>query len=318
MKYTVIKGTVAALALISSAALAQAQDWSPEGPVTVMIAFQAGGGADTMGRLLAQELADRNGWEMIPENVVGRGGAAMAEELADQPADGLAIGISVSEAMTYNLQAARNPSYSLDDFEYLSAITGSQMGIIARADRGWTTLADVAAAAQAGEEISFGAMSQKLADGAYIIGNALGIEFTTVMVNGGRGGLNGVVAEDIDIAWAAGVQTAGVRAGDVVNLVSAENEALRVSPDAPLLSDFDVPFTFGVNFMVIAPDGLPEEVSATYQAAIAEILNDPDSELVGMISRAFSGPMVVQGDDLRALIDAGYEEAGALLEASSE
>jgi tripartite-type tricarboxylate transporter receptor subunit TctC len=81
MKYTVFKGTVAALALISSAALAQAQDWSPEGPVTVMIAFQAGGGADTMGRLLAQELADRNGWEMIPENVVGRGGAAMAEEL---------------------------------------------------------------------------------------------------------------------------------------------------------------------------------------------------------------------------------------------
>jgi tripartite-type tricarboxylate transporter receptor subunit TctC len=318
MKHNVFKGTVAALALISSVALAQAQDWSPEGPVTVMIAFQAGGGADTMGRLLAQELADRNGWEMIPENVVGRGGAAMAEELADQPADGLAIGISVSEAMTYNLQAARNPSYSLDDFEYLSAITGSQMGIIARADRGWTTLADVAAAAQAGEEISFGAMSQKLADGAYIIGNALGIEFTTVMVNGGRGGLNGVVAEDIDIAWAAGVQTAGVRAGDVVNLVSAENEALRVSPDAPLLSDFDVPFTFGVNFMVIAPDGLPEEVSATYQAAIAEILNDPDSELVGMISRAFSGPMVVQGDDLRALIDAGYEEAGALLEASSE
>ena len=317
MKFTMFKGAVAALAL-AGATTATAEDWTPEGPVSVMIAFQAGGGADTMGRLLAQELADRNGWEVIPENVTGRGGAAMAEALLEQPADGLAIGITVSEAFTYNIQAARNPSYSLDDFTYLSTITGSQMGIIARADRGWSTLADVAAAAQAGEDISFGAMSQKLADAAYVIGNALDVEFTTVMVKGGRGGLNGVVAEDIDIAWAAGVQTPGIKAGDIVNLVSAEEGALKVSPDAQMLAEYDVPFTFGVKFMVVAPGGMSNDVSMAYQTAIAEVLNDPEGELNKMISRAFAGPIVVQGDDLRAMLDKGYEEAGALLEASAD
>lgn len=317
MKFTMFKGAAVALALVG-ATTATAEDWAPEGPVSVMIAFQAGGGADTMGRLLAQELAERNGWEVIPENVTGRGGAAMAEALMEQPADGLAIGITVSEAFTYNIQAARNPSYTLDDFTYLSTITGSQMGIIARADRGWATLADVAAAAQAGEDISFGAMSQKLADAAYVIGNSMGIEFTTVMVQGGRGGLNGVVAEDIDIAWAAGVQTPGVKAGDIVNLASAEDAPLNVSPDAPLLAEYDVPFTFGVKFMVVAPGGMSDDVSMAYQTAIAEILNDPEGELNQMITRAFAGPLVVQGDDLRALLDKGYEEAGALLEASAQ
>lgn len=316
MKIAYLKGAVAALALITTGA--QAQDWEPSGPINMMIGFQAGGGVDTMARLLAQELNERHGWDIIPENLTGRGGGTMAVELAGQPADGLAIGVTVSEALTYGIQASRDPGYDRNDFSYISSITGSQMGIIARADRGWTTLADVVAAVQAGEEISFGAMSQKLADGAYVIGQTLGIEFTTVMVDGGRGGLNGVVAEDIDVAWAAGVQTAGVNSGDIVNLVSAEIEALNVSPDAPLLAEFDVPFTFGVQFMVIAPAGLSDEIRQTYMDAIAEILNDPESELTTMISRAFSGPVVVQGDDLRAAVDLSFEEAGRLLDASAE
>ena len=101
-------------------------------------------------------------------------------------------------------------------------------------------------------------MSPKLADAAYVIGKANGVEFTTVMVKGGKGGLNGVVADDLDVAWAAGVQTPGVKAGDLVNLVSAETSPLRISPDAPMLEQYNVPFTFGVQFMVIAPAGLDE------------------------------------------------------------
>lgn len=318
MKRTLWRGAVAALAVTLSTVGAQAQDWEPNGPIKMMIAFRAGGGADTMGRLLAEELTARKGWEIIPENVTGKGGATMAVALKAEPSDGLAIGVTVSEATTYNVQAARNPGYAVDDFDYISTISGSQMGIIAKADRGWKTLADVIAAAKAGEDISFGAMSQKLADGAYVIGKENGVEFTTVMVKGGKGGLNGVVADDIDVAWAAGVQTPAVQSGDIVNLVSAEAGALNISPDAPLLTDFNVPFSFGVKFMVMAPAGLPDAAKDSYMSAIADVLNDPESKLTQFVTRAFSGPELIQGDDLRAFIDANYDAAGALLDASSE
>lgn len=311
------KGAVAGVALALSTTAAMAEDWAPTGPVKMMIAFRAGGGADTLGRLLAEELGTRQGWQIIPENVTGKGGATMATALKDEPADGMSIGVTVSEATTYNVQAARNPGYTIDDFDYISTLTGSQMGIIAKADRGWQTLGDVIEAARAGETITFGAMSQKLADGTYVIGKANGVEFTTVMVQGGKGGLNGVVADDLDVAWAAGVQTPGVLAGDLVNLVSAEDGALRISPEAPLLAEFDVPYTFGVKFMVVAPAGMPDAARTAYMTAIAEILNDPDSKVATFASKAFSGPEVIQGDDLRALIDQGYEEAGALLDDSS-
>lgn len=318
MKLATFKAALAGLALAVVPSAAQAEDWEPSGPIKMMIAFQAGGGVDTLGRLLAEELTARKGWEIIPENVTGKGGGTMAVALKEEPADGLSIGMTVSESPTYNAQAARNPGYGLEDFTYLSAITGSQMGIIAKADRGWTSLADVIEAAKGGEQISFGAMSQKLADGAYVIGQANGVEFTTVMVQGGKGGLNGVVADDLDIAWAAGVQTPAVMSGDVINLVSAEADALRVSPDAPLLSAFDVPFTFGVKFIVIAPAGLPDDVKQTYIAAIGDILNDPESKVTAFANRAFSGPEPIQGDDLDAFMQASFDEAGALLDASAE
>ncbi len=318
MKFAFLKSAVATLAIAASAVTANAEDWAPNGPIKMMVAFRAGGGVDTMARLLAEELSARNGWEFIPENVAGKGGATMATALKGEPADGLAIGVTVNEAVTYGVQAARNPGYSVDDFEYLSTLTGSQMGIIAKADRGWNDLGDVIAAAQAGEKITFGAMSPKLADAAYVIGKANGVEFTTVMVKGGKGGLNGVVADDLDVAWAAGVQTSGVKAGELVNLVSAETSPLRISPDAPLLEQYNVPFTFGVQFMVIAPAGLDDAAKSAYITAIAEVLNDPESKVAAFANKAFAGPVVIQGDALRAEIDANYAAAGALLDASAE
>lgn len=297
---------------------AQAQDWKPKGPVRMLVAFRAGGGADTLGRLLAEELAARRGWVIVPENLTGKGGATMATALKKEPADGLSIGVAVTGTFDYNIRALRDPGYMRDDFDYLSTLTGSQMAIIAKADRGWRTLADVIAAAKSGEKITFGAMSQKLADGTHVLGRANGVDFATVMLKGGKAGLNGVIADDLDLAWAAGVQTANVLSGDVVNLVSAEETPLRVSPDAPQLAEYGVPFTFGTKFIVVAPAGLPEATKAAYEEAIREILQDPDSSLALFAAKAFSGPEVVQGAALRALIDAGFDAAGALLEASGE
>ena len=72
-----------------------------------------------------------------------------------------------------------------------------------------------------------------------------------------------------------------------------------------------MPFTFGVQFMVIAPAGLDDEAKSAYITAIAEVLNDPESKVAAFANKAFSGPVVIQGDALRAEIDANYAAAGA-------
>ena len=86
---------IAAFVALASAMPASAQDWTPPGPIKLLIAFAAGGGADTQARLIAQELEARTGWEFIPEQVTGKGGVNLLVAMKDMPNDGTVIGMVV-------------------------------------------------------------------------------------------------------------------------------------------------------------------------------------------------------------------------------
>ncbi|MCP4187207.1 MAG: tripartite tricarboxylate transporter substrate-binding protein [Gammaproteobacteria bacterium] len=318
MFYRFIKTGIVIATLAASITVTNATEWSPSGPIKLMIAFRAGGGVDTQARLIAGDLQERHGWKIIPENLAGKGGAIMARTLKAEPADGLTIGMTVTEAITYSSIASRNAGYSVDDFTMLTTTTGSQMGLFAKTSRGWKTLPDLIAAIKGGQKITLGAMSPRLADGAYILARENGIDFTTVMVKGGKGALNGVLADDLDVGWGAGPQNKSVLAGDLVNLVSGESKPLKVSPDAPLLADFGVPYIMGAKFMFVAPAGLPEDARKVLTDAIIEVVSDPNTKVNAMINKAFSGVETISGSDLDKFMATLSAQDQALLDASSE
>lgn len=308
-------------AALGAAVVAQpalAAGWQPPGPITMMIGFAAGGGADTQARLIAEALEKQHGWKIIPQAVEGKGGANLARKLKDAPADGTAIGIAVSETFSYNMLAARDPGYATGDFTYLVSTAGSQMGVMARSDSPFKSFADVVAAAKAGKAIKFGAMSAKLADGAYLLGKAHGVQFNTVMLKGGKAVLDAVVAGDVDIGWGAGIQGRAVRSGDIVNLVSGEAQRLTDSPDAPTTREVGVDYDFGALFLFVAPAGLPAEAREALASAIVAVVQDPASPVHAFINKGFGGPRVLHGDALRQFVEADAAAAERLLQASAQ
>lgn len=307
--------TLTASLLLIAPIAAQAQ-WAPKGPITMMIGFAAGGGVDTQARLIAEELEARKGWKVIPESVVGKGGAVLAARLAKQPADGTSIGMTVSETTSYNMLAEKNPGYTQKDFTFLTTTNGTQIGIVAKKSRGWKTLADVTAAMKKGEKISFAAASQKLADGAYVVGRAQGVKYNIVSLKGGKAVLDAITAGDVDIGWVAGPQQRGVESGDLVNLVSGEAKRLTMSPDAPTLKEVGIDLDFGVYFMFIAPKGLPADAREALTSAIKDIVNDPKSKAHAFIVKAFGGPDTISGADLDKMVAAELVASKALLEAA--
>lgn len=230
----------------------------------------------------------------------------------------MTIGIGITDTVAYGVLAARDPGYSLDDFDYLATLAGTQMAVVAKASRGWTDFSDVIEAAKAGEEISFGAMTPRLADGAYYIGKVNGVSFNIVSnYKGGQDVLNAINAEDVDVGWVAGPQKSGVQSGDVVNLVNGEDIPLAVSPDAQKLSDIGVEFAFGATFVAMAPAGLPEDAKAALTEAIASAVQDESSKSNAFISRLFA-VKVMTGDEARAYAEREAEAAEALLDATAE
>ena len=309
----------AALTLVSTASpLAVAADWTPPGPIKMMIAFKAGGGADTQARMIAEELEARHGWTIIPEQVTGKGGAVLARALKDEPADGTSIGILVTESLGYNMVAAGNAGYTQADFTPLTTTAGFQMGVVALTSKGWKTFDEMIAAAKGGQEIRFGAMSPRLADLAYLLGKAHGVSFNIVMVRGGKGVMNGLNAGDLDAGWGAGIQTKAVLAGDMVNLASGLSTKLDVTPDAPTMAELGVDFNADGYFMFAAPDGIPDAARETLSSAIAAVVMDESTKAGGFLRKAFGGPVVIQGAELEALLAADEAASADLLKAASE
>lgn len=312
----ILTAAVAALGLAAMSGTAIAEDWAPPGPITLMIGFRAGGGADTQARLIAEALEQEKGWKFIPEQVTGKGGLNLAAALKDAPADGTVIGMAVTETLGYNMAAA-NAGMTPEDFTGLTTTAGFQMGIVAPASKGWSSFDDMIAAAKGGESIRFGAMSPKLADLAYLLGQSQGVDFNIVEVKGGKAVMDGVNAGDLDVGFMAGIQAKGVASGDLVNLASALSSPLVQTPDAPTLGDLGVSYNADGYFVFIAPAGLPDDARAALSQAIADVVNDESSKAGELIKRAFGGSATIMGDDLTTQLANDYDAAGELLSAVS-
>lgn len=296
----------------ATGAVAASNGWKPEGPVKMLIAFRAGGGADTQARLIATQIEEATGWKIIPEQVTGKGGLNAALALKDMPADGTAIAIVVTETLGYNAASAK-AGVSPADFTGLTTTAGFQMGIVAKSDTGWKTFDDVIAAARGGQEIRFGVMSPKLADLAFLLGEENGVDFNIVSVKGGKAVMNGVQAGDMDLGFMAGIQAKGVAAGELVNLASAMSKPLDQTPDAKTLSDYGVKFNADGYFVFVAPAGLPEAARTGLTNAIVAATQSGQAN--GMITKAFGGPVNITGAELDAVLKDGFDGAAMLMDA---
>lgn len=313
---TFLKATATA-ALLSfasmSTALSESQTWAPDGPIKMVIAFAAGGGADTQARLIADDIQAATGWEVIPEQVTGKGGVNALIALKGMPADGTAIAMVVTESIGYNSAAAKGASLTPADFTGLTTTAGFQMAVVAKAEKGWTSVEDMIAAAKEGE-LRFGTMSPRLSDLAFLLGDAQGVDFNIVQVRGGRAVMDGVQAGDMDLGFMAGIQRKGVASGDLVNLASALSEPLVQTPDAPTFADLGVAFNANGYFVYVAPAGMDPEAREAITAAIVKATQSGKAS--GMISKAFGGPVNIQGPELDSLLQADYDAAGGLMKAA--
>ncbi len=300
---------VAGLGLMAHGANAE---WKPKGPISLMIGFAPGGGVDTLAREIISELEKRKGWKIIPSNVAGRGGALMARKLKGMPNDGTALGMAITGSFGYGMLASKNPGYGAADFTYLATATAGQLGIMAKASKGWKTWGDVIKAAKS-KTLKFGGMTSQHADVNFLLEQKFGVKFNTVLMRGGRAVLNALNAGDIDIGYGAGIQARAVRAGDIVNLVSGMSERLKVSPDAPTLMEIGIPYALGNFMLFVGPKGMPAETRKTLADAIAAIINDPNTKASKFVSSRYSGPLVFTGKQLDDMMAKRLKDAKTLM-----
>jgi tripartite-type tricarboxylate transporter receptor subunit TctC len=315
----IIPATIAlAVSLLLASFQAQAAAWRPPGPITMMIGFAAGGGADTQARLIGQGIEKKFGWKVLPKQVTGNSGLNLAQKLAKEPADGTAIGMVVSETLTYSAVAAGNPKLQLSKFTPLATTAAFQSGLVAMKGGAFDSWANVKAAGAAGKPIRFGTASDRQADIAYHLGKMTGIKFNIVRVRGGAGVMNGLRGGDIDIGWVAGAQSRAVRNGEMVNIASGIPTPLADSPHVPTIVQLGSHFYLDGYFMFIAPGGIPTNVRKALGDAIAAALNDKHTKANALVTKAFGGPAVLTGAKLDKTMAAALDASKKLIASVSK
>ena len=314
MEFKKLSKGLAALATAMTLSVAPAlAEWAPSGPIKLLIGFGAGGGTDIQARAIASEIEARKGWRVIPENMAGAGGAVMAAHLKTQPADGLIIGMALDT--TFSFASVGNDELSVDDFTYITTTAGNQTGVIARKDSGWTTMADVQAAAQGGKKIVWNNYSAQTQLATEVLADNLGIDVNHVRGKGGKSGVNALVAGDADLAWGGGAQRPLVDAGELVILISGMADPLVQAPDGQKLADLGIEATFGATFLLAAPAGLPDEARKAIADAVIDVITDESSEAAKFIAKQYPpAAVVISGADLDTEIRRQLDVNSGLIE----
>lgn len=112
-----LRNLLGALALLLTSTIANAQSF-PDGPITWVVNWPAGGGQDTTSRLVAEALSEKLGVAIAVQNYDGAGGLAGMRVLAEADPDGLTIGMFGSSSVIQ--QYTTDAPVMLDQFSVLS------------------------------------------------------------------------------------------------------------------------------------------------------------------------------------------------------
>ena len=277
--------TVLTLSLIAAPSFAE----FPEKPVTVMVGFGAGGGTDTLARLIGKEAEAALGQPVVIENVPGGGGVVAATKLMNAEPDGYTIGMAVTSTFSYAPLASDSVKFDADTFDYLTSAAMLQNAVVTGKDSPFNSWEDVVAAGKGDSKVSFGSSSPAVKLMMSYVAAQDGYEMKIVPSKGGSEIMKDVMGGHMDLGWSAGIHQRF--SGDVKVLVAAGHERLASSPDVPTFQELGYDIGDDTYFMFFAPKGIPEDVFQKLYDAFSE--GAKKSEVVTMVEDKMGFPSAV-------------------------
>jgi tripartite-type tricarboxylate transporter receptor subunit TctC len=260
---------------------AAAQSSYPDHPVRIIVPFGPGGVADITARLVAGKLSEKLGQNYIIENMPGAGGIAAARAVISSPADGYMLafftnGTAISVPLFNKLQF--DP---LKQFVPISTIGTFNLVFTVPANSEYHSLGEILKAARDKPgTINIGAIvvgsTQDLT--AELFKSMSGADFVIVPFRTSPDEAVALLRNDIqmEIEFYAALKP---------SLASGQSRALATSgtqrspelPDIPTAAEAGVPgFNVTSWNALYAPVGTPQPIIDKLNAALREVLADPD------------------------------------------
>ena len=136
-------------ALMAATCLSAAAQAYPNRPVKVIIPFPPGGTLDTLGRAVAQKLAEQMGQPFVVENKPGGNGTIGGDQVAKAPADGYTLLFNASTFVTAPMTMKSVPYAVTRDFAPIALVAKAPLSVAINKNLPVTDLKSLVAYAKA-------------------------------------------------------------------------------------------------------------------------------------------------------------------------
>ena len=270
------------LGLAPLAALA-ADTGFPSRPVTLVIPFPPGGATDVNGRVIAQRLGKELGQPVVIENRGGAGTVIGASYVSKAAPDGYTLLISSGTTFTVNPAIRPNLPYDpVKGFEPIGLAGRVGLILLANSEVPVQTVKQfvdyVKASPGKYSYASFGTGTTSQFAGETIL-HAAGLKMTHVPYKGSAPAMTdlmgGQVPFSVDTVSAAIPQ---LKSGKIKAIAVTTAKRSTLLPDVPTMAESGYPEVSTDTWLVLAaPKGLPPEVKAKLEKALAATIADPDT-----------------------------------------
>ena len=127
-----------------------AQSWQPSGPIKMIVAYPAGGPTDVIARIVAADISEALGQQVVVENISGAAGAIGTRAVAKAKPDGQTITFGNNQTHGNNMFMLKDPGYdAVKDFAPLAGAGAFEHVFVVRNDLPAKAIQDVIALAKA-------------------------------------------------------------------------------------------------------------------------------------------------------------------------
>ncbi len=230
---------VAVLCMVAMAASALAADY-PTKPITIMTAFNPGGGSDVSHRLLEKYARGIFDEPLVITYKPGAGGEIGWTTLALSKPDGYTVGgVDLPHIVLQPmLRRKGQPGYKTEDLLPLCGLVYDANVAMVRADSQWKTLADLVAYAKANPgKVRVASVGKFSGDHLFLmqIEKATGAKFAQVPYAGSGKAIPALVTGEVDAYFGSG--SSFLRMENTRGLAVATEERYELCPDVPTFKE---------------------------------------------------------------------------------